>query len=578
MVGAGVARLQVSDILVSQVITLHLSLTFLRPGLTQPGTRLVSMATAVLVSVIRSGERQAGAVLGQALPLIGQTLDQSQEGSAKRDVLLMAGQILAAAAAQGAGLGDKEMSDDLDRIFTTFISQLGDADMALAICRSAGLLSDKQRSELGQSLLAAIKRNLTGLGPAVAALVHWSPGLVEEVILPDLLRPDSITETSLECVASLWKAGMFAATLTPLIDTVVSCQESSVMIVQKIAKHKLTDRDQAKLGDLPSEIIGRLLDICPKWPETGRDPMCEFLSNLGSLLTPETWRPLESRMKRGEVSVYLASVMESVTGEIVTTWPRDTVQSLASQDNDHSWRCVASIVNKCPELAASLDLEDSSPGVGWVTVGLAKRGENISGWVTRLLSQLDTGSGDSVRMVVRTLEAPHWPHPVLGVLYKQRLWSQLLPGLTAGQVTSGHVSALVLCLPHLPPPLLKSSLPATLPRVVSALNNPDTCHAALTCLDMMTTSDPASVASHLTEIVHNCLAISLQASSGSPVRSRLLSLSVLAHCSALEGATSVQLASKVTRDLRAVVADRKRLVRLEAARTRNRWFLLTQPS
>ena len=53
----------------------------------------------------------------------------------------------------------------------------------------------------------------------------------------------------------------------------------------------------------------------------------------------------------------------------------------------------------------------------------------------------------------------------------------------------------------------------------------------------------------------------LQASSASPVRSRLLSLSVLAHCSALEGATSVQLASRVTRDLKTVLADRKRLVR-----------------
>ena len=240
--------------------------------------------------------------------------------------------------------------------------------------------------------------------------------------------------------------------------------------------------------------------------------MCELLSNLGSLLTPETWRPLEVRLTQGEVSVYLASVMESVTGEIVTTWPRDTVQRLAIQDSEFSWRCVASIVNKCPELAASLDLADTSPGVGWVTVGLAKRGQNITDWVQRLLSQLETGAGDSVRMVVRCLEAPSWPHPVVGVLYKQRLWSQLLPGLTSGQVTSCHVSALVLSLPHLPPPLLKSSLSATLPRVVSALSDPDTCHAALTCLDTMTTSDPASVASHLTEIVHNCLAISLQAS------------------------------------------------------------------
>merc|ERR550534_237409 len=136
------------------------------------------------------------------------------------------------------------------------------------------------------------------------------------------------------------------------------------------------------------------------------------------------------------------------------------VQHLASQDSEPSWRCVASIVNKCPELAASLDLAATSPGVGWVTVGLAKRGQNITDWVQRLLSQLETGAGDSVRMVVRCLEAPSWPHPVVGVLYKQRLWSQLLPGLTTGQVTSCHVSALVLSLPHLPPRCHVSSPPS----------------------------------------------------------------------------------------------------------------------
>ena len=536
------------------------------------------MATAVLVSVIRSGEMQAGTVLEHALPLIGQTLDQSQDG-AKREVLRTAGQLLASASDQEARLGE-ETSGELDKIFTTYLSHLNDSDLALAVCRSAGLLSSKQQSELGQSLLAAIKRNSPGLGPAVAALLHWNPSLVQDNILPDLLGSDTVTKTSLECVASLWKAGMFATTLRPLMETIRNCSEISVMIVQKLASYELTDRDKVNLGYFSSEIIIKLLEICPDWPDRAREPLCESLSKIGSTLTSESWTPLEFRLKQGEISVYLSSVMSSVTRDIVTTWPRDTAQKLASQGTEDSWRCVASIVNKCPDLADTLDLEDTSPGVGWVTVGLAKRGDaSASSWVRRLISQLNTGTGDSVQMIVRTLEAPWWPHAILGVLYKQRLWSQLLPGLTTGdQITSRHVSALVLSLPNLPPPLLKSSLPATLPRVVSALRDPDTCHAALTCLDTMATSDAASVASHLTEIVHNCLAISLQTSSTSSVRSRLLSLSVLSHCSSLEGATSVQLASRVTRDLRTVLADRKRLVRLEAAKTRNRWFLLTQPS
>lgn len=62
--------------------------------------------------------------------------------------------------------------------------------------------------------------------------------------------------------------------------------------------------------------------------------------------------------------MHMASMMESVTGENVTTWPRD-------------------IVNKCPELAASLDLEDSSQGqcedspIGWL-VSSKNRGCGLS--------------------------------------------------------------------------------------------------------------------------------------------------------------------------------------------------------
>ena len=118
-------------------------------------------------------------------------------------------------------------------------------------------------------------------------------------------------------------------------------------------------------------------------------------------------------------------------------------------------------------------------------------------------------------------------------------------------------------------------MPAVMPRVIAALAGDSTCHPALVCLDTITRQSPALVSSHLTELVHHCLRTSQQAPL---LTTRILALSVLAHCATMEGATTVQLASTVTRDLRRVVSDRKRLVRLEAAKTRNKWFLVTQPS
>ena len=161
-----------------------------------------------------------------------------------------------------------------------------------------------------------------------------------------------------------------------------------------------------------------------------------------------------------------------------------------------------------------------------------------------------------------------------GLLYKQRLWHQIFPSLSR-QGGPHHTAALVSCFPHLPPVILSASLPAVMPRVISALSSDLTSHPALVCLERMTRQAPALVSSHLTELVHHCLRTSQEAPR---LTTRVLALSVLSHCATMEGATTVQLATTVTRDLRRVVSDKKRLVRLEAAKTRNKWFLVTQPS
>merc|ERR1712179_543285 len=105
------------------------------------------------------------------------------------------------------------------------------------------------------------------------------------------------------------------------------------------------------------------------------------------------------------------------------------------------------------------------------------------------------------------------------------------------------------------------------PLVIKALTSPATSQSALACLDDITTSNPSMISSHLVEVVHHCLEICKDSS-----------LKILASCTKVEGPTIVQLAPKVTKDLAIPLRDRKRVVRVEAARTRNMWFLVTQPS
>jgi len=549
-----------------------------RQGLSQPGTRLIQSAASVLDSVVVSGHRQAAVVLVQVLPVLVQLLDTDLADTVRRDVLLITGKLLASAAGQNTEVS-QDVGPHLDKIFAIFLSNINTPEAAVAVSQSAGLLSGKQQEELGQCLLAAIKEGRPRLGAAVAELVKWNKTLVEGEMLPTILRLGS--DTSLDCVGHLWRSGLYHVTLPSLVDTVTaSDHEVGGKIIKMLSEHVPSDQDNINMQTLAPVVISKLLKVsCPGWPVSDQDYMCTLLSNLAAVLTQDTWTSLVSDLDTsGHVDVYTASVLSSVTRDIVTSWTRDTVERLVSQNTEHSWRCVTSIVNKCPELAGTVDIGDN--GVGWVTIGLAKRGDGSGvDWVTRLVSllDLDTEAGhEAVNMITRTLDTHWWRHPTIGVLYKQRLWSQLLPGLSRGN-TSRHVSALVLCLPHLPPPVVSSSLPTVLPRVVSALSNQDTCHAALRCLDTMTSTSPHVISTHLTEIVHHCLGISQQSASV-PVEARILSLSVLSHCSSIDGTTSVQLASKVTRDLRSVLSDRKRLVRLEAAKTRNKWFLVTQPS
>ena len=102
-------------------------------------------------------------------------------------------------------------------------------------------------------------------------------------------------------------------------------------------------------------------------------------------------------------------------------------------------------------------------------------------------------------------------------------------------------------------------------------------------------SQIALLTSHLQEVVDHCLklaqkgdlttrTIALQVLRITRVHiSPNIMLQVLAACGVVSGPQTVLLAPRVTRGLGPVLSHRKRVVREEAARTRNIWFLVTQP-
>eukprot|EP00090_Calanus_glacialis_P038084 TRINITY_DN6644_c0_g1_i3.p1 TRINITY_DN6644_c0_g1~~TRINITY_DN6644_c0_g1_i3.p1 ORF type:complete len:377 (-),score=136.53 TRINITY_DN6644_c0_g1_i3:115-1182(-) len=352
--------------------------------------------------------------------------------------------------------------------------------------------------------------------------------------------------------------------------------EHSTIFLNQLAGYSLTEADKKSVD--PAALLARLVQWtgCRDEEKVGR-----VLVGLAELLTQENCKQVGAALlkldKRQQMWIS-SSVAGSVTAGVLGEWS-ELVDSLIDLDegNEQIWRLRASFVNKCPALADRMTVPNE--GVGWICIGLARRGDGLATpWLDRLVCQLSLPGDEGRRaasMMGRLVADCWWRQPVTGLLYRQRVWAQLQPQLSKEQgISQNHLTAIVLLIPHLPRQILLPSLPILLPMVVKALSSPGTAHSALTCLDDITKSSPSMVSSHLSEIVHHCLDLSKD----SPLHSRILSLTILSSCSKIEGPTIVQLSAKVTKDLAIPLRDRKRVVRVEAAKTRNLWFLVTQPS
>jgi len=548
-----------------------------RCHLDKPNTRLMSLAGGVLAQVASSGQRQAKEMLLLALPSLFEAWEKNTGVQARGSVLEVSGYLLHACASTGLTL-ETELLDKMFAAFILSISAGGDdaVKASVGLSKAAGILSKKQQSELANVLLKRIQLGEIGMGTALAALAFWNKDLIQSVAIPQLYE---MKEFGFEAICRLWEAGFFSFSAGVLIEKLVDDSltvESKETVLNHLSTYSLSEEDKTNLNT--DEILCMLISWKGCKEET---KMRTVLQTFAEILKVEHCKSVCSSLMELDLTenmCTISAVVSSVSSEILLHWENliDGIIDL-KLDTDEAWMLKTSIVNKCPKLAEKIIVPEDY--VGWICIGLARRGDDFATpWLQKLVVQLDSPGEQGKRaasMIGKLLDKCWWRHAISGILFKQRVWSYLYPALSEKpDLGENHLSALVSLVPFLPQQILLRCLPTLLPTIVKALSLSTTSHAALSCLNDISKSSPDLLNSHLVEIVHRCLELSQNAA----LNERILSLNVLASCTKIEGPTAVQLASKVKRDLSIPLKDRKRVVRVEAARARNMWFLVTQPS
>jgi len=544
------------------------------PHLETPNTRLYVAVGDLLCEVAVAGKLPAREVLTRALPKLLED-HHKVAGEAKAASLVAIGQLLVAAAEgvrhHGGALVEEQpgVGVEVDKavaLLLTVVQSGGESGVGAGVRlgRAAPILSPSQRLELTQALVAGVNQGEEGLGEGLAELARADPTLAREEIVPRVL---DISSQGLGAVSRLWAAGLYWDTVPGLLSRISKANrgEMAVKLVNLLASHKLEEKDRkdpARAADLLVSILR--WDSRPEGEE-----MEKVMSDLGEILTEEHCHQVGEELERQPNSI--PPLLLSVGSNVMDVW--SSLVSRTMGEGEELWKVRAALVNRNPSLAPPI-ASTPGEGVAWLAAGLARRGDGSAGpWIDELVKQVGEGKEDAVEGVGRLLSPPWWRNTTTGLLFKQRAWTQLYPVLSGPGANAHHMAALVLLLPHLPKPLLEPKLPALLPLVVRALSAPATALHALNCLSDFVAVDVALLVSHLQEVVEHCLTLAEQGT----LQTRTRALQVLTACGSLEGTDRVLLAPRVTKKLGAAVKDRKRVVRVEAAKARNTWFLVTQP-
>ncbi|XP_061184296.1 MMS19 nucleotide excision repair protein homolog [Saccostrea echinata] len=292
---------------------------------------------------------------------------------------------------------------------------------------------------------------------------------------------------------------------------------------------------------------------------------------------------------------------------------RDTLCDLSLRSNhdytkSEAAKCLAGILNKALEdedLTAFLqsrcefyeqnltcDSKDTSclQQCVWVTKALVMRGHREANKFVKILLRL-LGSetlGDQAAEGFGIIHTEYEDvlnpsmHANNRFLYKQRFFTENSTHLTDGFQTASsetkknYLIALSHCLKSLPKSVLVRELPQLFPMLVQSLlcENVQLQQSTMETLCTMITDAPNIIVKHVDTVIPQLLKLTSYKPS---MKVRCAALRCLHELVSLPSPVILPYRPHVIKTLEGVLDDKKRLVRLEAVKSRNEWCLLGQP-
>ena len=204
-------------------------------------------------------------------------------------------------------------------------------------------------------------------------------------------------EHGLPAVCRMWEAGFYPSTVPMMVDRLVDGQmslEHSKIFLSQLAGYTLIEADKKRID--PAALLTRLV----QWTGcTDEEKVWRVLAGLAEILTQENCQAVGAALvkldKRQDMGI-ISSVAGSVTAVVLGEWSELVDNIIYLEEGDEQiWRLRASFVNKCPVLADRMAVPNE--GVGWICIGLARRGDGLATpWLDRLVCQLSL-SGEEGR-------------------------------------------------------------------------------------------------------------------------------------------------------------------------------------
>ncbi|XP_056005007.1 MMS19 nucleotide excision repair protein homolog [Ostrea edulis] len=226
----------------------------------------------------------------------------------------------------------------------------------------------------------------------------------------------------------------------------------------------------------------------------------------------------------------------------------------------------------------------------WVTKALVMRGHREAYKFVKILltllgcESLGNQAAEGFGIILSMYEDVLNPvmHANIRFLYKQRFFTENSSHLiecfqqASSETKRNYLVALSHCIRSLPKSVLVRELPPLFPMLVQSLlcENTQLQQSTMETLCTMITDTPDIIVKHVDTVIPQLLKLTTYTPA---MRVRCGALQCLCDLVNLPSPVILPYKMRVVKVLEGVLDDKKRLVRLEAVRARNEWFLLGEP-